>query len=54
LMPLHICSGMAIGTGAASGSGTLSGDTGGAGSARCQELTVLGKRSLVAFWDSDR
>ncbi len=43
LLPLHICAGAASVAGIS-----------GSRSARCQELTVLGKRSLVAFWDSDR
>lgn len=43
LLPLHICVGMASCTGEACST-----------SARCQELTVLGKRSLVAFWDLNR
>ncbi|MFH2113853.1 MAG: class III extradiol ring-cleavage dioxygenase [Spirochaetota bacterium] len=55
LLPLHVCAGMAIGAGSGSAGGT-GGGPGSAGgtSARCLELTVLGKRSLVAFWDSDR
>lgn len=43
LLPLHVCTGVASGAGAASG-----------GRALCQDLNVLGKRSLVAFWDSNR
>ena len=43
LLPLHLCAGMACGVGMA-----------GSSIARSQELTVLGKRSLVAFWGFDR
>lgn len=61
LLPLHICAGMAIGNATATGYSAASkaGLTSKAeavfgGRALCQDLTVLGKRSLVAFWDSDR
>ncbi|MGD9939919.1 MAG: class III extradiol ring-cleavage dioxygenase [Clostridia bacterium] len=49
LLPLHVIAGAAIGLQTASSEGLP-----GATDAHCQELTVLGKRSLVAFWDSDR
>jgi 4,5-DOPA dioxygenase extradiol len=61
LLPLHVIAGAAIGAGIASGDDAASGadtesDAGLSSVARahCQVLTVLGKRSLVAFWDSDR
>jgi aromatic ring-opening dioxygenase catalytic subunit (LigB family) len=54
LLPLHVIAGAAIGDDTALGEGTLSDEAARVANARCQELTVLGKRSLVAFWDADR
>ena len=49
LLPLHVCAGIAIGADVPGGPDIL-----GKCTAACQELTVLGKRSLVAFWGSVR
>lgn len=49
LLPLHVCAGMALSADFASGP-----DIPGKSTAACQDLTVLGKHSLVAFWDSVR
>jgi 4,5-DOPA dioxygenase extradiol len=65
LLPLHVIAGAAFGAGLGAGNSDglglsigigTAGDSAlsGLSKAYCQELTVLGKRSLVAFWSADR